>query len=70
MEREQEKTKEQGQEINAKFRGKKEPNSREELKEDLADPKDYQKENVKANELESPEWPSREYTNRDKPSRH
>lgn len=60
---------EKGQEINADFKKKKRPNSEKELKDDLIEPEKYQSSETKPNELESPEWPSREYVNKDKPSK-
>ncbi len=68
MENKNEEPVEKGQEINAHFRNKREPDSAKALDEDLVDPEIYRKK-VKSQDTQNKEWPAREFTNRDRPSK-
>lgn len=65
---EEKKSVEKGQEINANFKKKREPNSQEQLREDLIDPSQYREEKSNPRATENAEWPSREFIKRDRPT--
>lgn len=69
MENKHEEPVEKGQEINAQFRDKREPDSAKALDEDLVDPEIYREKKVNSKNPHNKEWPAREFTNRDRPSR-
>lgn len=69
MDNKQEESVEKGQEINANFRKQRDPDSDEALSEDITDPEIYRSNKVKPDDHSNLEWPAREYTNRDRPSR-
>jgi len=69
MENKNEEPVEKGQEINAHFRNKREPDSEKALDEDLVDPEIYREKKVNSKNPQNQEWPAREFTNRDRPSR-
>lgn len=69
MENKNEEPVEKGQEINAHFRHKREPDSAKALDEDLVDPEIYREKKTNSKEPQNKEWPAREFTNKDRPSR-
>lgn len=66
--KEENKSAEKGQEINAQFKKKREPNSEKELREDLIDTQQYQENKSNPRASENGEWPSREQAKRDRPT--
>lgn len=69
MSNHKERTMEKGQEINAHFRNKREPDSPKALDEDLVDPEIYREKKTNSKEPQNKEWPALEFTNSDRPSR-